>query len=87
MKLFEVQTKLTSYRYPIAKIVVCIVLIVLCLCRNSIFPAPPEWVNVVLSVVCFGITIPAILCIYISVGELFHTYSNRRNAARKKKDT
>ena len=80
MKLFEVQTDLTSFTYPVVKIVICLSVIIFSIVRNRIFHFSSPWANAVVSVVCFVLTIISILCLYISAGELFHTAANRKNA-------
>lgn len=79
MKLFEVQTDLTSFTYPVVKILICMSVIIFSIVRNQIFRFSSSWANAVVSILCFVLTIISILCLYISVGELFHTASNRRN--------
>lgn len=79
MKLFEVQTDLTSFTYPVVKILICISVIIFSIVHNRIFRLSSSWANAVVAVLCFLLTIISILCLYISVGELFHTASNRRN--------
>lgn len=79
MKLFEVQTDLTSFTYPVVKILICMSVIIFSIVRNRIFRFSSSWANAVVSILCFVLTIISILCLYISIGELFHTASNRRN--------
>lgn len=79
MKQFEVQTDLTSFAYPVAKIIICLSVIIFSIVRNRIFRVSSPWVNAVVTMICFVLTIISILCLYISVGELFHTASNRKN--------
>lgn len=78
MKLFEVQTDLTSFTYPIVKITICLLIIVLCLARNRLFYIPTLWINAIITALGFLLLIASILCLYISIGELFHTYTNRK---------
>lgn len=80
MKLFEVQTTLTSYTYPVVKIVICLSVIVLCLIRNHFLRFTSLRASVIVTSICFILTIVSILCLYISVGELFHTFANRQNS-------
>ena len=80
MKLFEVQTDLTTYTYPVVKIIICLAVISLSLLRNRIFQFSNTWVNATVTLLCFVLTIAGILCLYISVGEVFHTSTNRKNA-------
>lgn len=79
MKLFEVQTDLTSFTYPIVKIIICLSLIILSFVRNRIFRFSNPWINLGATLLCFVLLMASILCIYISIGELFHTCANRKN--------
>ncbi len=79
MNLFEVQTNLKSYSYPIVKIIACITLILLCIFRGNIFDFSSRWIDMIVSLVCFVVVVLCILCLYISIGEIFHTYSNRHH--------
>ena len=79
MKLFEVQTELTSYTYSVVKIIICISMILLSIFRDLLFRLSNSWANFVVALICFVLTIISILCLYISIGELFHTYKNRKN--------
>ena len=79
MKLFELQTDLTSFTYPVVKTIICLSVILFSIVRNRIFSFSSAWANVVVTIVCFVLTIVSILCLYISIGELFHTHSNRMN--------
>jgi len=78
-KLFEVQTNLTTYKYPIVKILICLTIIILSLVRNMIFQISNPWINAAITLLCFVLAMPSFLCIYISVGELFIAYENRKN--------
>ena len=80
MKLFEVQTDMTSFTYPVVKIIICLSVIILGLLRNRIFQFSNAWLNAIVTLLCFVLTIASILCLYISVGEVFHTSANRKNA-------
>lgn len=78
MRLFEVQSNLTSYTYPLIKITICISVIFLCIIRNQLFHLSIPLVNVIVTAFCFVLTIVSILCLYISIGEIFHIHTNRR---------
>lgn len=78
IKLFEVQSDLASYVYPILKIMICIPVIVLCILRKKIFHFSNTWINMVITLLCLVLTMASILCLYISVGEVFHTHENRK---------
>lgn len=79
MKLFELQTHLTSFTYPVVKIIICLSVIILGLVRNRIFRFSHSWANAAVTILCFVLTMVSILCLYISIGELFHTHANRKN--------
>lgn len=77
--LFQMHTDANSYKYPIAKICVCIMILCLCFFRGRIFESCSSVLLSALDiVVCLAITILSILCIYVSVGEVFCVYSNRK---------
>ncbi|MGN1349361.1 MAG: hypothetical protein ACI4VI_10490 [Acutalibacteraceae bacterium] len=86
MKLFEVQTDLTSYSYPVVKILICVSVIILSIVRDHIFRFSSSWADILVSILCFALSIISILCLYISIGELFHTASNRRNTHYRPSD-
>ena len=78
-KLFELQTDLTSFTYPVVKIIICLSIIILSLVRNQIFQFSNSWIYFAVTLLCFVLTMASVLCFYISVGELFHTHENRKN--------
>ena len=80
MKLFELQTHLTSYTYPVLKIIICLAVISFSLLRDRIFQFSNTWVNVTVTLLCVVLSMASILCLYISIGEVFHTMANRKNA-------
>lgn len=77
MKVFEVQKNLTSYWYPVMKIIICAVVIGLGIFRRKLLTIPYQWMNIIVSLVSFVLAIICILILYISIGEVFHTYANR----------
>lgn len=83
MKLFEVSTDLTSFTYPVVKITICLSIIVICFVRDQIFHFSALWANAIVTALCFVLVMASILCLYISIGELFHTYGNRKRKDRK----
>ena len=86
MKLFEVQTDLTSFTYPVVKIIICLSVIILSLVRNRIFRFSNSWTNAAVTLLCFVLTMASVLCLYISIGELFHTRANRENTNYQSSD-
>lgn len=78
MKLFEVQTNLTSYIYPLIKIIISIAIILLCIFRRRFLSIFSQWINTATSMISFVLVILCILVLYVSIGEVFHTFANRR---------
>lgn len=79
MKIFEPQTSLKSVAYPVVKIVICLLLILLCISRNQLFNIELHWLNVLLSVLCFLVVLLSIFCICISAYEIFNFIEHRDN--------
>ena len=78
MKIFELNTKLTSYSYPLAKIIISLMIVLFSIFRNNIFTISLKQINFLVTVICFVATLSAILCIYISIGELFYVRKNKK---------
>lgn len=78
MKLFELKTDLTSYKYPIVKIGICISIIVLLIVGGRPLGTQYLWMKILTKIISFILCCGSILCIYISVGELFYTHKNRK---------
>ncbi len=83
MKIFELQTKLTSYTYPLAKICVSVLIILFSIFRNSFFLISSKLLNRMVTLLCFVVTLAAILCLYIAIGELFYVWKNRKATKRQ----
>lgn len=83
MKIFEVQTKLTSYSYPLIKIIVSVMIILFSIFRNQLLTISPKSLNLLVTLLCLIATLAAILCIYISVGELFYVLRNKKKQKSK----
>lgn len=78
MKLFELKTDLTSYKYPIVKIGICISIILLLIFDGCPLGTQYLWMKILTKIISFLLCCGSILCIYISVGELFYTHKNRK---------
>ena len=79
MRLFEVQTKLTSYVYPLVKIVLSLLAIAFGVSRNSFLHISGQLGNVFMTILCLILALTSILTMYISIGELCYVYSNRKD--------
>ena len=78
MKFFEVQTKRTSYAYPVIRITVSLLIILFSVTRNKFFTISIGVLNFLVTLLCFIATLSAILCIYIAVAELFYVRKNKK---------
>ena len=74
--IFELQTDLTSFTYPIIKIVISISIFMLVFFRDNFITTTTVWGTVLLSVVSIVLACASILCVYISICEIFETIWN-----------
>lgn len=51
MKIFNIQTDLISYKYPLFKIIVCLFMYPILLFRNRIFGITNKWLDLVFTIV------------------------------------
>lgn len=86
-KIYTVQTDCASYRYPLAKIAISVSIVLFGMFRNSLFVIPYELLNFVLALICFVAGLASILCVYISVGELFYVRKNKKQGVDQAKKT
>lgn len=78
MKIIEVRTNLSSYTHPLIKIITSLLIILFSVFRNTFFTISVVALNFLVTLFCFVATLAAILCIYISVGELFYVRKSRK---------
>ena len=77
--LFRCQTNLKSYKFPILKIIISVLIIVILIFRDKIFNVTNKPFQIIISIIAFIVTIFSILCIYISVAEMMHVHENKKN--------
>ncbi len=77
-KIFTVQTDCASYRYPLTKIAISVLIVLFSIFRNKIFTIPYELLNFTLALICLLASLASIMCVYISVGELFYVRKNKK---------
>lgn len=77
MKIFEMQTEMQSYSYPICKIIISIGIIMMCFFRNEILEISGKNIDIITTILAFVFTMLSILCVYISIGELCYVYKNK----------
>ncbi len=76
-KIFEVNTEIKNYTYPVVKIVLCLVVLLILLNRRKIFSLEETVVTHLITVFAFVISVVCIFCIYISVAEIVELYDRR----------
>ena len=74
--IFKVQTDLTSFTYPIVKIVICILFYALMFFRNRFLSITTVLGEVLTTAIVCVLGIATILCVYISICEIFFTIGN-----------
>lgn len=78
---WQCRTTLKSYTIPVIKIFISVFVIIVLLFRNKIFSITNKTIQIIISIIAFFILIFLILCIYVSVAELFYVYENKKNEA------
>lgn len=81
MDIFHVKDSLKSYTYPIVKLLICILLIVLFIRRGEIIHIDGKIIKVIIGIFCTIVAIGCIYCGYISVFEIFQVHENRSTAS------
>ena len=88
MKIFEEQDNLTSYTYPLVKIVViCLLNAIILLIRGYLAQFSNRIIDIVVAIVNFVVAMPSLLCVIISIFELIKTYFNRRSIDYRQANT
>lgn len=77
MDIFHINEDVKSYAYPILKIIVCAVLIIILINRDQIIRIDNKVINIIIGILCTAIGIVCIYCIYISAYELSQVHENR----------
>lgn len=77
MDIFHVNESLKSYTYPIVKLLICIIIIVIFICRGQIIHTDSKTIKAIIGVCCTIAGIICIYCGYISIFEIFQVHENR----------
>ena len=77
INIFRVDQNITSYGYPIVKIILFVLLIILGVNRNHIIPINDSSLNAVIGYIGAAFVVICIFCIYISFAELIFANENR----------
>lgn len=86
MNIFKVNVGLSSYTYPIVKIIIAIIIIALLITRSSYIHINDKTASMVIVIVSFIIGCMSIFSIYISFAEIVYINDNREIANFKDKD-
>lgn len=78
MNIFDVNTKIKTYTYPIIKIVIGLVLILTILFRSKWLSINSHTANTIISILCFLVCAFTILSIYISIAEILELYERNK---------
>lgn len=76
-KVFEVNTEIKNYTYPVFKIMLCLIVTLLLLNRNKIFSLEGTKVAGFVTVFATAIVIVCVYCTYISIAEVVELYDRR----------
>ena len=87
MKIFQYNDELKSYKYPVIKLLICIVLIVAFIYRDHIIPIDNKVIDNIVGVCCQLIGVQCIYCVYISIAEILQVRSNKKAASKQSKHT
>ena len=87
MKIFQYNDELKSYKYPVIKLLICIVLIVAFIYRDHIIPIDNKVIDNIVGVCCQLIGVQCIYCVYISIAEILQVRSNKKAAFKQSKRT
>ena len=83
MKIYTLQTHLKSYKYPLTKIVVCMIIIFFSIYRDNFVFIKIKLLDIIVTFIAVIAVIASILCLYIAIGELFYVYVNKKTAQKK----
>ena len=81
-KLFALQTNLTSATYPMVKMIIALLVIVLAFVISMHFTMSVTWVDFAIRLICVVSTLASVLRIYISIGELIVVRENKKDSSK-----
>ena len=80
-KLFSIQPGLTSVTYPIVKMIIALLVIVLAFVISMHFTISAIWVVFLIRLICVVALFASVLRIYISIGELIIVHENKNGSS------
>ena len=84
MELFKLRTNLVTYRSPVIRCFASIFVLFLIFYRNQYIQTKSHLIEGILMIVCLVLTLLSILCIYISIAEIFYVFKNRHSEKMQK---
>ena len=81
-KLFAVQTNLTNATYPIVKMIIALLVIVLAFVISMHTTMSVIWVVFVIRLICVVSMLASVLLIYISIAELIVVSENKKDSSK-----
>lgn len=82
-KLFEVNSELTNYTYPVIKILGSLIVLFILINRSRILKVLEKEETIVVTVLAFILTVACIYCIYISIAEISEFHDRRVDMQKK----
>jgi hypothetical protein len=86
LNIFSCNDNLTTYTYPLVKILVCVVLIILPIYRGHFINLDNIIFNAIMGGVSFVVGIAGVLCVYISIAEIILINEKKTKASIVLKD-
>ena len=83
MKSTKKTTKETSYKRPLIRIVICLIVIVVGIFRGKIFPIPSGVVDTIITILCIPISLITIFSIYISIFDIVELFETRQKSKKR----
>lgn len=79
LKFIKINTNTKSYCYPLIKLFLFILVIIIAVRRDAVFHITNMFLSNMVTVISLILTIFSILGIYVAVAELIYVYSNRKS--------
>lgn len=78
MNIFIMNTSLKTYTYPIVKISISVIIILVSVFWNKIFQTTNNVTNIIVSVVSFVLCLICIYCSYVSIAEIVYLHDVKK---------
>ena len=81
-KLFSIQPGLTSVTYPIVKMILALLVVVVAFVISMHSTMSATWVVFLIRLICVVLTLASVLRIYISIAELIVVSENKKDSSK-----